>query len=89
MQTKIKDYLFVPDAFGVMEYFTLQHPRFEAKKCYWLPIKKKVGFMVVFHELAKMAWCMYISVTAEIKYKKIKGETAIAKDRIEYIKRFL
>ena len=50
MKAKLKEYMFVPDAFGTMPVWSLQHPTKHAEDCYMIPVD---GIEQLFPDKAK------------------------------------
>lgn len=71
MRKKIKEFRFVPDMMGPIQIYSLQHPIKENEDAYMLPIKKKAGFMTLFHTINKLSFCFEVYITADIEYKYV------------------
>jgi len=86
MKKKIKQHVFVDDAFGIIPIVTLQHPTKEAMDAYYLGegLEKEIELLCKFQNLVDN----YIYVTAIIEYKKVKKTRRITKLEIQKIEIF-
>ena len=94
MKKKIKDYILVVDAFGIIPVWSLQHPIKEAEDGYLLLPEANTHWMKMLKALAKFQdtfpyptpdWNFEIYITGEIEYKTVKKTRVITDLKIDKI----